>query len=198
MTNLFTKEQYNSNNGFITHCWGPLMWNTLHIISFNYSIHPTNEDKDHYHNYLMSLGYILPCKSCRDSYLNNLKVANYNRNKLKDRDTFSRFIYELHNCVNKMLNRPKYLTYEAVRDRYEMMRAAKCINETPVGSLHKTLPKLGCTIPANNIKTMCIVSVVPHRQNQETFIVDKRLSSKSLLKTKKSSKKSSKSTGLPL
>ena len=32
----FIKDDFNNSNGFLTSVWGPPMWVTLHIISFNY------------------------------------------------------------------------------------------------------------------------------------------------------------------
>jgi hypothetical protein len=182
MTSIFSKEDYNSGNGFNVHIWGGLIWNSLHIISFNYPVNPTEEDKDHYHQYLMSLKHVLPCKSCRDNYTKNLIQSGYSRSKLKDRDTFSRYVYDLHNTVNLMLGKKKYKTYNEVRDRYEMFRA-KCVNSTPVGYRYET----GCTKPVNNIKSQSVINIVPLEQNRETFIIDRRC-----IPSKKHSKKSSK------
>lgn len=36
---------YNPNNEMNPLLWGPLMWNILHIISFNYPNEPTSNDK---------------------------------------------------------------------------------------------------------------------------------------------------------
>ena len=72
MTDIF-KDDYNNTNGFMTSIWGPPLWMILHIISFNYPIKPTIEDKNNYYNYILSLKNILPCKYCRDNFLNNLK-----------------------------------------------------------------------------------------------------------------------------
>lgn len=178
MSTIFSKDDYNSDMGMSTLIWGPIQWNFLHIMSFNYPTNPSEKDKDNYHNYLMSLKFILPCKSCRDNYVKNLKMAKYGRNKLKNRDTFSRFMYDLHNIINKMLGKSNYMTYEYVRDRYEMFRA-KCINNTPINPRFET----GCTKPVNKIKSQCIINIVPLKQNQETFIIDKKCM------PKKSSKK---------
>ena len=199
MSIIFSKADYESGNGMNTLIWGPMIWNTLHIISFNYPVNPTESDKTHYHEYLMNIKHVLPCKSCRDNFLHNLKAAGYDKSKLKDRATFSRFIYDLHNIVNQMLGKSKYKTYEEVRARYEMFRA-KCVNNTPIGSKYET----GCTKPANNIKTQCVINIVPLEKNRDTFIVDKRCfsrkpsrktSSKSLRKpSRKPSRKTSRKT----
>ena len=69
----FSKKDFSSGDGFQTSIWGPLVWTTLHTISFNYPVHPTNEDKKHYKDFIYSLRYVLPCKYCRINLTKNLK-----------------------------------------------------------------------------------------------------------------------------
>lgn len=166
----FTSKDYNGGNGFNTKIWGPMVWSFLHMISFNYPVHPTEEDKENYHNYLMSLKNVLCCSACRDNYEKNLRDANYNKSKFKNRESFSLFIYDLHNQVNKMLGKPKYLTYEAIRDRYEIFRA-KCVDGVPV--IPRKDIERGCTMPINNIKSQCVISIVPFEKNRDTFTIHK-------------------------
>mgnify|MGYP001475513618 CR=1 FL=1 len=45
MKQSFKKEHFNSNEGMLTSVWGPSMWHSLHTISFNYPVNPTQEDK---------------------------------------------------------------------------------------------------------------------------------------------------------
>jgi hypothetical protein len=42
---------------------------------------------------------------------------------MKNRESFSRYVYELHELVNKMLNKKSGLKYCDVRERYEHFRA---------------------------------------------------------------------------
>jgi Erv1 / Alr family len=189
---MFSDNDYNSNMGIGTKIFGPIFWSMLHIISFNYPINPTEENKDDYHKYLMSIKNILPCKSCRNNYITNLKAAKYGRDKLKNREVFSRFIYDLHNTVNRMLGKKNFSTYEDVRDKYELFRA-KCIDNTPTDTRIET----GCTIPVNNTKIQSIIHIVPLKKNGDSFIIDKlclkNIGSKASKKTsKKTSKKASK------
>lgn len=164
----FTEEDYSSNDGFNVNFWGKLMWTMLHTISFNYPVEPTEIDKDHYHDFLMSLKFTLPCKSCRENYAKNLEALDYSRDCLESRKTFSMFIYRLHNCVNKMLGKPCTLTYEQVRARYELFRA-RCVNSTPIVPKYK---ETGCTTPLNGIKSKSIIQVVPLESKNESFAID--------------------------
>src|SRR6476661_7834798 len=165
----FTKQDYNSEYGFHTHIWGPIQWSMLHLISFNYPVNPTEEDKINYYNHIVSLTNILPCKACRDNLVVNLKELKFNKNHMKNRESFSRFIYDLHNHVNLMLGKQKYATYEEVRDKFELFRA-KCIDNTPTIPLHKT----GCINPLNNIRSQTIIHIVPLNNKQESLIIDRR------------------------
>lgn len=183
------KVDYNSGYGFHTHIWGPIQWSMLHLISFNYPVQPTEDDKVNYMNYIQSLTHVLPCKACRDNLVKNLSAMRFGKHNLKDRATFSRFIYDLHNHVNQMLGKPKYLTYEQVRDKFELFRA-KCINDTPTIPIHKT----GCIQPLNNIKSQSIIHIVPLKENQESLIIDRRcLPSPIVVSTPKIQHKSQKS-----
>ena len=137
----FTQKQYESDYGMITYIWGPLLWHFLHIISFNYPVNPTeynkknnfikNQIENSYYYFIFLLQFILPCKSCRDNLKKNLEGLNFFTNKagiMKNRETFSKFIYNLHESVNKMLNKKSNLSYEEVRDFYEHFRA-DCSNK---------------------------------------------------------------------
>ena len=116
---VFSKKHYLSGDGMLTTIWGPNMWHYLHTMSFNYPVNPTKADKDNYYNYLTSLQKVLPCKYCRDNYMGNLKKAKFSRRVLKNRNTFSKFIYNLHEEVNCMLGKESNLSYDEVRNRYE-------------------------------------------------------------------------------
>ena len=48
--------------------WGPGGWDFLHSITFNYPLEPTENDKKIYSDFFKSIGNILPCKYCRDSF----------------------------------------------------------------------------------------------------------------------------------
>ena len=45
---IFTREDYNSDNGMMTYIWGPSSWHSLHTMSFNYPVKPTKKHKKDY------------------------------------------------------------------------------------------------------------------------------------------------------
>jgi len=159
--NIFTEEHFNSNNGFLTAIWGPPLWHFLHIISFNYPINPTEENKKQYLKFMLDLKYILPCKKCRENLKKNYKELPITMKDMKNRYTFSLYVYNLHELINNMLHKKSNLSYEVVRQRYEHFRARNC-NEM-------TNTEIGCSKPLYGKKTKCILKIVPQNKKCKTF-----------------------------
>ena len=176
--NVFTKKDYSSGDGMLTSVWGPAQWHFLHMMSFNYPVKPTPEDKKHYMDYVKNLQYVLPCKYCRINLTNNFKKKPLQMCYFASRETFSRYIYQLHETVNKMLNKKSNLTYCDVRERYEHFRS-RCTDEKPkVFNFKKTGTKKnkeqGCTEPLYGKKSKCVINIVPQEDKVKTFQMDKK------------------------
>lgn len=93
---------------------------------------------------------------------------------MKDRESFSRYIYELHETVNRMLNKKSGLTYEDARNRYENFRS-RCTTDSTSTTNHRKSPKeKGCTVPLYGKKSRCVIKIVPQEEKQETFQIDKK------------------------
>jgi len=174
----FKKKDYMSGDGMLTTVWGPSMWHFLHIMSFNYPIHPTKEDKKHYRDFVISLKYVLPCKYCRQNLKNNFKNNPLKWSDMLNRDTFSRYIYNLHEIVNKLLGKKSGLSYCDVRERYEHFRS-RCTDDKPKilkfrkgGTLKKK--EKGCTEPLYGKKAKCIIKIVPQEKKCKTLQIDKK------------------------
>ena len=176
-THAFSKEDYNSNDGMLTTVWGPSQWHVLHTMSFNYPVVPTPKDKRNYRNYILSLQNVLPCGKCRDNLRKNFKKLPLMIKHMKSRHTFSKYIYDLHELVNKMLGKKSGLSYEQVRNTYENFRS-RCLatdkeKEKIQRILNKTVKKeSGCTKPLYGKKAKCILRIVPQEDKQPTFKVD--------------------------
>ena len=149
---LYTEKELNSSDGMLTKVWGPCMWFFLHTISFNYPTEPTHLDKKNYRNFILNLTYVLPCKYCIINLKKNLKKFPLTMEKMKNRSTFSKYIYDLHEDVNKMLHKKSNLTYKMVRNKFENYRA-RCLN--------KTKKEHGCTNPLKGKKYKCKLNIVP-------------------------------------
>lgn len=167
MESKFSSQDYNSGNGMMTSVWGPSLWHSLHTISFNYPVNPSEEDKKHYYSFIKSISSILPCKYCRDNFKENIKKPNLRLNKcvFKNRETLSKWMYNFHEQVNKNLGKESKLSYSDIRDRYEHFRA-RC------GSDSKKSKEKGCTVPLNSKKTKCILKIVPKSRRCKSFSYD--------------------------
>ena len=168
---MFKEEDYNSNDGMITKVWGPPLWFSLHTISFNYPVFPTKEQKQEYYAYFMSLQWTLPCKYCRENYVKNLKVLPLDTKALSNRGSLSKWLYDLHNLVNKNLGKENYKTYEEVRDFYENFRS-RCSAKKEDSKIEK-----GCVVPLHETveKPQTILNVVPQScKDIPTFTISKK------------------------
>ena len=161
---IFSKKNYNSGDGMLTSVWGPSMWHYLHIMSFNYPLKPSKEDKKHYRDFVLNLQYVLPCKYCRINLQNNFKTLPLTMKDMENRETFSKYIYNLHELINKMLHKKSNLSYTDVRDRYEHFRS-RCNNASKIVKKEEK----GCTDPLNGKKSKCIIKIVPQEVKGETF-----------------------------
>jgi len=162
----YSKDDFDSNNGMLTAVWGPGTWHFLHTMSFNYPVNPTAEDKSHYRDFIYSLRYVLPCGKCRKNLRKNLKELPLLMKHMDSRDTFSKYIYQLHEKINRMLGKESGLSYCDVRERYEHFRA-RCAQVT------KPSDK-GCTEPLYGEKSRCILKIVPETTKCETLQIDKK------------------------
>lgn len=170
----FRKEDYNSSDGMLTSVWGPSLWHSLHTISFNYPINPTLSQKKQYLSFFKSLKHVLPCKYCRINYVNNLKAVPLNMNTMKNRNTLSKWLYLLHEEINKMLGKKSNLSYKDVRNRYEMFRS-RCLEKPKnLKKKCKTKKEKGCTTPYYGNKSRCVINIVPKTKKCKTFNIDKK------------------------
>ena len=175
---IFNKKDYNAGDGMMTSVWGAPMWHYLHTMSFNYPVEPTAENKKHYRDFVLNLKNVLPCKYCRINLANNLKKKPLQMCHMASRETFSRYIYELHEVVNRMLGKKSHLTYCDVRERYEHFRS-RCTEEKPkIFTFKKTTTRKkkekGCTEPLYGKKSKCVINIVPQEDKSATFNMDKK------------------------
>ena len=178
---VFKKGDFYSGDGFLTTVWGPAVWHTLHTISFNYPVSPSVEEKKQYRNFVISLQNVLPCGACRKNLKTNFKHLPLTMKVMESRDTFSRYIYNLHELVNKMLKKKSNLTYCDVRERYEHFRS-RCVDEKPKVFKYsdiKPQQKLngkekGCTETLYGKKARCIINIVPQEEKGQSIQIDKK------------------------
>ena len=189
---VYSKKEYNSGDGMVTATWGPSMWHYLHTMSFNYPVEPSASDKKHYKEFIVNLQYVLPCKYCRMNLTKNLKQLPISDDVMKTRSSFSRYVYDLHELVNTLLNKKSNLTYNEVRETYEHFRSRctddmpKLFNDVDIKNIDskningknidgkKETKEKGCTEPLYGKKSKCVIKIVPQDKKIKTFQVDKK------------------------
>jgi hypothetical protein len=175
---VFTRKHYQSNDGMLTTVWGPSTWHLLHTMSFNYPVNPTCDDKNNYRDFILNLQNVLPCGKCRKNLKKNFKKFPLLLKHMACRDSFSKYIYRLHELVNKMLGKKSGLTYEDIRERYEHFRSrcAKSLEELKYEQeeADKNKKENGCTEPLYGEKSKCILNIVPHDAPMKTFSIDEK------------------------
>jgi hypothetical protein len=176
----YKKQDFHSGDGMLTSVWGPPLWHYLHVMSFNYPVKPTKDDKRNYRNFVCNLRNVLPCKHCRENIKKNLKMLPLTDKDLKNRDKFSRWMFKFHELINTMLNKKSGLKYCDIRERYEHFRS-RCTEDPKVVStsilkkhLKKTKGEKGCTEPLYGKKSQCIVKIVPQNKKNKSFQMDKK------------------------
>ena len=100
--------------------WGPLAWDFLHCITFNYPEKVTDSvKKAQMKAFFNSVGHVLPCKKCGDDFINVISQNKIDTH-LGSRDSLSRWLWNIHNLVNEKLGVPSCSTptYEQVKKKY--------------------------------------------------------------------------------
>jgi len=182
----FKKKEYASGDGMLTTIWGPSMWHFLHTMSFNYPVKPSTEDKKNYRAFILNLQNVLPCKYCRQNLKRNFKANPLTMADMANRDKFSRFIYKLHETVNKLLGKTSGLSYCDVRERYEHFRSRCTLDEKPkifdfkkinaktLKTVKGKTAEKGCTEPLYGKKAKCVIKIVPQEEKCKTLQIDKK------------------------
>jgi len=187
----YSKKDYQSNDGMLTTVWGPSLWHTLHVISFNYPVKPTKKNKRDHKRLIYCLRCTLPCGKCRKNFRKNLKDLPLTEKDLKNRKSFSKWMFNMHELVNKMLNKKSGLTYEQVKERYEHFRSRCVVEEKKY--LEELLKKEdGCTNPLYGKKSKCLIRIVPSEKKAKTLKIDKRCLKKRINNKKKTKKRTKK------
>ena len=146
---------FDSKDGFQTRVWGPAFWLVLHLIGLNYPMEPTTAQKKQYKKFFTYIQYILPCGACRDSYKNFItknKGTVLTDDVMESRETVSKWLFDLHNAVNKKLCKPKKTGFMDTLSFYEQFRAA-CAKD-----------KKGCRSSLYGKKRRTLIRVLPLEQ----------------------------------
>jgi len=172
MNSKFNDKDYSSNDGMLTYVWGPPFWHFLHTMSFNYPIEPTPDDQNKYSIFIHSIGFVLPCRYCRENFYKNLKSIKFGEKDFENRDTFSKMIYNLHNAVNIQLGKTNVINYDEVRNRYEHFRSRCNMKEYVKENKTSKKKEKGCTQPDKDLKKVCtVLTVQPWNKDMKNSII---------------------------
>lgn len=128
----------STKKGFSPNIWGRDMWHLLRLIAWSHPIstkaHTTHPCiARHYKNFFESLVHVLPCSICCKHYAMIIagRDAKTGRKKMSKgcvltksvactRQTLTRWLYNVQNCVSKSLNKDSRdrPSYAAVRNQY--------------------------------------------------------------------------------
>jgi hypothetical protein len=115
--------------------WGPIFWNTMHILSLGYPAQPTNDDKAAAKQFFQSLKILLPCPVCREHYKQHVTDAALEE-AVQSKGQLIFWVWELHNRVNQMLGKSE-LSMDAFLQNMQRMGARKCSPFTCDGAVEE-------------------------------------------------------------
>ena len=156
----------NLDNGLMTRIWGPSGWLFLHCVSFGfpYKIDPTKpehlEKQNDYYRFFYYLGKVMPCKYCRNSYMEFFTKTSP-MSHLGTRKEFTKWLYDIHNMVNDKLGVPEceIPSFEEIEEKYQSFRAS-CSPITEEQRANNSVK--GCTVPADGKSKRSVIKVVEY------------------------------------
>ena len=79
----------------------------MHTVSFAYPEDPSQQEKDTMYNFMNAFAAVIPCKRCRLDWQNFLQthLSSSFSEHLKNRESFSKFVVDGHNYVNRKLGK---------------------------------------------------------------------------------------------
>ena len=109
-----------------TRFWGPSGWRLLHLIAAN----PV-KNRAAVKEWFELLEYVLPCKYCRASFHDYLKLQPFTDTVVSNPNHFGRWVYDIHNRVNAKLRGQGLLTapdpaWAAVKAEYQRLSTNLC------------------------------------------------------------------------
>lgn len=85
--------------------WGKYLWTSIHFIALGYPDNPTEEDVINYKYFFINLWKVIPCYKCSLNYKKHLQELPITNDTLKNRHNLFKWTVDLHNIVNRDLNK---------------------------------------------------------------------------------------------
>lgn len=160
----------DNNNGLCTSTWGSRGWFFLHCVAAGYPVDPYEYDDIHgntrghtrrtYSSFFKNTGHVLPCRSCRESYLafiSEIPIEKY----IDSRQKLFEWLFIIHNKVNEKISAKQEASLRNIVNKYERFRATWHYRKS-----------LGWTAPAKkNTKTKSTLVVEPVRRRRKRHLV---------------------------
>ena len=98
--------------------WGPHYWFFLHTIAMSYPIHPNAVTKKKYYDFVQNIPLFIPVESMAGEFsklLDQYPVQPY----LDNKESFIRWMWFIHNKINKKLEKPQISLNDFYVNYYE-------------------------------------------------------------------------------
>mgnify|MGYP001195412702 FL=1 len=97
--------------------WGKYLWTSIHYISLGYPENPSKEEQNDYKEFFENLFRVIPCYTCSENYKDHLQKLPITPQVLQNTKSLFKWTVEVHNLVNKSLNK-RLLSYEEAYQLY--------------------------------------------------------------------------------
>jgi len=95
--------------------WGPIFWQTMHIVTLGYSETPSKEEQVAAIQFFEGLRQMIPCPICKEHYAQHLDISPVSA-VVGSRTALIYWMFILHNKVNVQLGKPEF-TWSQFIDR---------------------------------------------------------------------------------
>jgi len=84
--------------------WGPIFWNTIHMVAMGYPDDPSYSEKRAAKEWCNALPFLLPCSECKEHFREVLAAIPV-ETWLDNRTTLVEWTWRVHNDVNRRLEK---------------------------------------------------------------------------------------------
>jgi hypothetical protein len=153
-----------------TRFWGPSGWKLLHLIAAE-----PIENKCHaigIQKWFQLLEYVLPCKYCRASFHQYVRLQPLTLEIVMDNHAFGRWVYDIHNRVNDKLRGQGLLTtpnpsWKEVHEQYTALHKTLCDGTPLLG--WDFLTSVAFSTPAKDYKPIPMPDTPEEYQNSRSW-----------------------------
>lgn len=118
------EQQCLQNKNSFCSCLFSPKWLLLHMVASQYAEQEASSDRiAKYEMWIRLFGDVSACFSCRENFKKNLQAIDFDaKNDLRTRYTLERFVFRLHDIVNRMLHQPA-IAFHQMKLLYQTLQA---------------------------------------------------------------------------